>query len=68
MKRQNNNKIYRYSKINMAEILENLLMRRNENRRIVHNMNDIKKDDGPQHLGFKPWTSLKYIILCIILY
>ena len=46
MKRQNNNKIYRYSKINMAEILENLLMRRNENRRIVQNRNDIKKMMG----------------------
>ena len=36
----------------MAEIKENLLMRRNENRRIVQNLNDIKK-----MMGHSTWDS-----------
>ena len=44
--------IVKYSNINMAEIKENLLMRRNENRRIVQNLNDIKK-----MMGHSTWDS-----------
>ena len=45
--------IVKYSKINMAEIVENQLMRRNENRRIVHNLNDINK----KMMGHSTWDS-----------